>query len=187
MAVGEILYGARMARVALLDPDGGMPTAPVWKVIETLQQVNYEMQWSEGQTQEQRGGDRLLATVTDDDVLMGVDLTIQVADLQGEVVAIIDGGTWDQTAKKYTPPDFGTPRPAFALEVYAAYFGEGPQMASDLKGFYRFVFPYCKGRLDLPNLQDRNFANPQFTIRARRNNTDNLPPYYWEIVPSLPA
>lgn len=187
MAV-EVIYGVRLVRVAPLDPDGGVPTTPQWQVIEGVQQVQVQPVYVEGQQVEVRGDDRLIAVVRDDDEYIGADLTIQNVELDLSILPALVGGTYTPgPPRKWEPRPVGQPAPGFIMEVYAARFGEGSQHSSDEVGYDKYVFPNCKATGPQFTLQDRNFATPQFTIRARDNKTDNLRFMSIEEVTALPA
>ncbi len=185
--MADVLYGCRLLRIAPLDADGGVPVAPVWTSIATPQQAGIQPQVSQGQTQELRGGDKLLAMITEDDEYTGMDLTFQDAELNGAAVAIISGGTWDAVAKKYTPPALGAARAHFVAELYVANYTEGSQHASDVAGYTKFTFPNCSGSLPQFTAQDRNYLVPQFNLKARDNKTDGLRFFDWTQVAALPA
>lgn len=181
-----VLYGLRLARLAPLGADGKLPETPEWKVIDTPQQAQIQPQVITGQQQEIRGGDRLLATIQEDDQYVGVDLTFQDAILSGEVLALIAGGTFENG--EYTPPAVGAPRTGFAMELYVAQYEEGSNHESDLIGYAVFEFPNCKGSLASFTAQGQNFLVPSYTIRARDNKAEGKRfMRFREFVESLPA
>lgn len=179
-----VLYGTRLLRVATLDPDGGVPDAPSWVAIETPQQANVTPVVSQGQQQELRGGDRLLAVIQEDDEYIGMDIQFTDAELNGDAMAIISGGTF--VGEEYTPPALGAVRPHFIAELYVALYAEGSQHQSDVEGWIQFTFPNVSGSLPTFNTQDRTFLVPQFTLRCRDNLTDSLRFFTWKKVAQLP-
>lgn len=166
----SVLYGLRLARLAPLGANGKLPATPEWEVIESPQQAQIQPQVITGQQQEIRGGDKLLATVQEDDQYVGIDLTFQDAVLSGEVMALIAGGTFEDG--EYEPPAIGAPRTGFAMELYVAQYEEGSNHESDLIGYAVFEFPNCKGTLASFTAQGQNFLVPSYTIRARDNKAE---------------
>lgn len=186
--MAEVIYGCRLLVVTVLDPETGLPpeTNPVTAYIDTPQQFGVSPQFSEGQRQELRGGDRLIAVVEDDPQLIGVDLSFNDATLNGPAIAIIGGGEWDEAEQKYTAPAIGGVRPAFKADLYVAQFASSSQNYDDLLGYIKFTFNYCKGRIPSFTAQDRNFLVPQFTITCRENNVAGLRVFNWSRVDTLP-
>jgi len=186
--MAEVIYGCKLLVVTVLDPVTGLPptTNPVTAYIDTPQQFGVSPQFSEGQRQELRGGDRLIAVVEDDPQLIGVDLSFNDATLNGPAMAIIGGGEWDETEQKYTAPAIGGVRPAFKADLYVAQFASASQNYDDLLGYIKFTFNYCKGRIPSFTAQDRSFLVPQFTITCRENNAADLRVFNWSKVATLP-
>src|SRR5690606_38042078 len=99
----------------------------------------------------------------------GMDVTFQDAAFDLQTLAIIDGGTVSGTGseQEYVPRSPDTPHPRFMTEIYVARYAEGASQAGDVVGFTKIYLPNCTGVLTGLNLQDRNAAAPQFTIRGR--------------------
>jgi len=184
----EVIYGVRLVRVAALDPDGGVPAAPTWQVIEGVQQAPIQAIYSEGQSQEVRGADKLIARIEEDDEYIGADITLQNAVLDLSVLPTVVGGTYNAgPPASWEPRAIGTAAPKFIMEIYAARYAEGSQHSSDVAGYDKYTFPSCTARGPDHTLQDRNFATPQFVVKARDNSTDNLRFMKIEEVAALPA
>lgn len=164
---GSVLYGTRFLRVVQLDSNGEIPENPEWYGVNTPQQANVQPQVVTGQQQELRGGDRLIATVSEADEVNGVDISFQDALLDGEFLSIVAGGTWDETTKTYTPPPMGAAKPKFAAELYVAEYEEGSSEESDVIGYTVFRFGNCSATIPQFQAQGRNFLAPQFTFKAR--------------------
>lgn len=185
--MAEVVYGCKLLVATVLDEETGLPPGetPVSETIETPQQFGVSPQFAEGQRQELRGGDKLIAVVEDDPELVGIDLQFNDAMLNGPAMAIFAHGTWE--SDKFTPPRVGDHKVPFKAELYVANYAEAAQNASDVDGYIHFEFHYCKGRVPNFTAQDRNFLVPQFTINCRENATADLPIFTWEEVESLPA
>lgn len=184
--MSEVIYGCRLLVVTALDTATGLPGTSTVS-IETPQQFGVTPQFSDGQRQELRGGDKLIAVVEDDDELTGMDLTFTDALLNGPAMEIIGGGEWDDVTEKYTAPAIGAVKTPFEAKLYVAQYAEASQHQSDVEGYVLFTFPYCKGRIPNFTAQDRNFLVPQFTIKARENATANLRVFKWGKASELPV
>src|SRR5690606_2653504 len=187
--VAEMLVGIRLVRVAPLESDGSIPTSPQWHEIDTPQQANVSVVTRQGQEIEIRGGDRLLAVITEEDDITGMDVTFQDAAFDLQTLAVIDGGSLTGTApdQEYEPRPIGTPHPRFCAEIYVARYAEGTSQASDIVGYTKIYFPNCTGVLSGLNLQNQTAAAPQFTIRARDHIKENLRFVRFSLVPALPT
>lgn len=187
--MAEMIVGIRLVRVAPLEADGSIPLTPVWHEITTPQQANVSFVTRQGQEIEIRGGDRLLAVITEEDDITGMDVTFQDAAFDLKTLAVIDGGslTGTDSEQEYEPRPIGTPHPRFMAEIYAARYAEGTSQASDIIGYTKIYLPNCTGSLTGLNLQDRNAAAPQFTLRARDHVKDGLRFVRFSLVSTLPS
>lgn len=181
------LRGVKMVRAAALDADGGIPVSPVWKRCNVPQNVGVTPVVSAGQQQELRGGDDLVSMIQEEDNFLGMDLALQIAKLDPDMLVQIFGGTWDSGTSTYNAPLLGTARPRFYLELYVAEFGDGAVQDSDITGYVKFTFWNCIGGPPTFTAQDRNFLSPSFTVKARENSTDSKPSWSWSKVAALPA
>lgn len=186
----DVIVGVRLARIAALDPDGGVPATPQWKVVAGVSQVQRQYQWSDAQTIQIRGEDRLIAEVREKPRPVGVQLTLQQALVDLEALPILVGGTYTPgPPESWDAPRLSDPAPpGFVLEVYAAEYGEGSQHTSDEIGFRKLVYQNCyvTGGPDSTH-QDRQPASRQLTVMAVENKTDGLPFEREEKVAALPA
>lgn len=180
--MSNLLYGLRLVRVAALDADGKVPTTPEWKTITTAQQFNITPQVQQGQSVELRGGDRLLATIQEKDKTTGMDITLQDAAIDLEVLPILVGGTYvpanpgpPAVDEHWIPAGIDEESPGFIMEMYVARYAEGNQHSSDEVGYSKYVFNNCSATGPQHSHQDRQFASPQFTIKARDNQKETEP------------
>lgn len=185
--MADVIYGCRLLVLTELDESTGLPpeTSPSIVRIETPQQASITPVFAEGQTQELRGGDKLLAVIEDDPELRGLDITFSDALLNGEAMALIAGGTYED--KKYTAPSIGTARSPFQAELYVAQYEQASVNAGDVAGYIKFTFSYVKGRIPTFSAQDRAFMVPQFTLNCRENSTASKSIFEWEAVTTLPV
>ncbi|NPV80745.1 MAG: hypothetical protein HPY52_10795 [Firmicutes bacterium] len=187
-------YGVRLLVLTELNQDGSDKTGAKVVRVTTPQQVSFDPQIIEGSRQELRGGDGLVATVEDDDVLVGMNATFQDAVLDFEAMAMIGGGTLVGTPPNYTgyipntvAQEKANPRLPFKAEIYAAEYAEGSQDSSDVVGYVKVTLWNAKGRIPTFAQQDRNFAVPSYTIKSRENKAQSKPAFTIDKVANLPA
>lgn len=184
-----IIVGVRLARVAPLAADGSFPATPQWKVVPGVQSVQRTYQYSGSQQIDVRGEDRLLAQISDPGKPIAVQLTLQGAVLDLSLLPTVVGGTYTAgPPEKWTAPRVSDPQPHFALEFYAAEYGEGSQTTSDEKGYVRYFYPNCYLTAGPDSThQDRQAAVPQMTVYGSENTVSNLPFETTEKTAALPA
>ena len=75
---------------------------------------------SEGTENELRVKNTIKAQNKFEDIVKGYDIRLVSATMIPEILALIDGGTWDSLSKKYTAPVVGSPvnRTPFTLHIY---------------------------------------------------------------------
>lgn len=141
-----------------------------------------------------RGGDALIATVEDDDVLAGMNANFQNATLDFEAMQLLGGGSLVGTSPNYTgyvPPTLAqeksSPRLPLKVEIYAAEYAEGSQDSSDVAGYVKVTLWNAKGRIPTFTQQDRNFAVPSYTIKSRENKAQSKPAFTIDKVANLPS
>ena len=165
-----VLYGIRQIRVQGLQADG--TADPSTSVVNNTkpQQMNITPSYIDGNEATLRGGDDIVAIVKEADKFLGVDITINTADFDEDITAVIVGGT--ASTDKWEAPTSTSEEPyPFEMEVWVANYTESDSESTQ-DGFIKFTFPYCKGRLGNSNPNDQNFAAEEFQIRARRNESD---------------
>ena len=79
-----------------------------------------------------------------EDITIGYDITLTSVTAQPKVLALVDGGEWDDTTDKYAAPPVGSPveRTPFTLKIYT----EDKDINGDTKGYVCFSFLHCKGQ-----------------------------------------
>lgn len=187
-------YGCRLVVLTELNADGSEKIGGKTVRIDTPQQVSFEPQITEGQNQELRGGDGLVAKIEEDDVLTGMNATFQDAVLNYEAMQLLAGGTLVGTAPDYTgytPPTTAeqkaNPTPPVKAEIYYAEYAEGSQLLSGMTGYQKVTLWFCKGTIPSWTQQDRNFGVPSYTLKSRENQAQNKPAFTIEDVATLPA
>ncbi|OCL28664.1 hypothetical protein U472_00475 [Orenia metallireducens] len=190
-----VLYGCKRLDITPLNVDGSPNPSADTFAIDVPQEASIEPQITEGNKAELRGGDNIIATIEDEDVLTGLNLTFTNAELRPDEVRAIAGNgeiIFDASgnAVGYKAPTMKqqqSEKVPFKAELYVSLYEQGSQSKSSKLGYIRFTFPYCKG--SIPNLtaSDQEFLTPEFTLKARENRVQNLSVMQWEQVPDLPT
>jgi hypothetical protein len=166
-----LLEGIREIRVTPLLEDGSADPSAEAITSELIQSLDIAPAYVDGAEIIQRGGDAIKAVVKEDDTFLGVNLTINLAGVEVELKAAIVGGTVTDTKWEAPKDDTEMPYP-FLLEVWQANYTESDS-ESTADGFVKHTFNYCKrGRLGSRSAAQQAFSNEQYTVEARRNESD---------------
>lgn len=100
-----------------------------------------------------------------EDIVMGYDVKLTSVTAQPDVLALVDGGSWNEGTKKYTAPAIGVPveRTPFTLKVYT----EDKDISGATKGYIVFVFLHCKGKPVNYSIKDGEFFSEELLARSR--------------------
>lgn len=182
------LRGVRGLLITPLNPDGSMLTSPKAHWIDTAQEVSIEAEVVEGESADLRGGDRLLARIEEEDVVVGVTLGFTDARFDAEATVLLAGGTLimeDDEVIGWEAPTIEeqSSRAPFQAEVYVQNYNA----SGGKDGFLKYTFRYCKSRV--PNIShgDQEWGTPEFTVIARENPATGESVYKKEFVDALPA
>ena len=184
------LRGVRGVLLTKLNKDGSMPTKAEKYWVDTAQEVGIEAEIVEGESDELRGGDRILVRTDEDDVVVGAQLSFTDARFDARATELIAGGTliydgedpdeiigWDspKISEQYD-------RTPFQAEVYVQAFNdEGGREA-----YLKYTFRYCKGYASSITHTDQEWGTPEFPIKARENPATGESTYKKEFVLELP-
>lgn len=185
------LRGIRGALITVLNEDGTLPTTPERYWIDTAQEASVEAQVEEGESSTLRGGDRVLAQVTEEDTITGVEISFTDAKFDAKASSIIAGGTvitdttnvtdivgWD--APMMADSADKTP---FQIEIYVQNHNAG----GGKDGFLRVTVPECTGTMPNMEYSDQEWASEEFTIKGKESAARNIPVTRKEFVAALPA
>lgn len=172
-----------LANIARVDITTEETTPKTYTLTDQASQANIEAYVSEGQQQVLRVRNVIKAQNNTEDIVLGYDITLTAVVMLPEVLALIDGGTWDDTEKKYTAPAVGSPveRTPFTLKVYT----EEKDTNSDTESYACFSFLHCKGRPANFNLQDGQFFTEELRSRSRPKSGES--PIEITYMDTLPA
>lgn len=138
---------------------------------------------SSGQEQELRVKNTIKAQNKTEDIVKGYDVKLVSATMVPEILALVDGGTWDAVGKKYTAPIVGTPvnRTPFTMHIYT----EEKDVNGETKSYVKFSYKHCKGTPVNYSLVDGQFYAPELTAKSRPKMGES--PVEFIILDKLPA
>jgi len=138
---------------------------------------------SEGEEQELRVKNTIKAQNKTEDIVKGYDIRLVAVTMVPEVLALIDGGTWDEANQKYSAPVVGSPvqRTPFTMHIYT----EEKDADGETKSYVKFSYKHCKGTPVNYSLQNGQFFAPELTAKSRPKQGES--PVEFEILDELPA
>lgn len=164
--------------------------------FETISSASPEPLVSEGEEEELRIGNTILAQNCLEDIIKGYNITLKDCVLSSELLALIDGGSSVEASAVafagYKGPLAGgkTERTRFSLRIYTAEKDYGGENIA----FFRFTYPNCFGTPAKIKFENGAFAAPEYVVKSRPGAgqsavkiecMDNLPEYM-ESAPALP-
>ena len=158
-------------------------TSSVTYHYRTVSSFDAESKVSEGEEKTQRVKNRIMGRLKSEDVLEGYDLDCEDERVIPEILALIDGGTWDSSAKKYSAPVIGTDatRKSFDMDIYTSNRDASGAATSYLK----WSFPNCKGQPVSISGKDDDFSKFKYKISSRAAKGQS--PFSVEVVEALPT
>lgn len=156
--------------------------------IKTPEQIAYTMKVEVGAEDTLRGGDQVLTSVKDPDIVKGVTLNIKDARFDAKLAEIVDGGTLivvGAEIKGYIAPTIAaqaTPVP-FRIKIYIQSFDE----TGHREAYLEYTFVYCIGKLGNITHADKTWSATEFNIDASENPSTLESVYSKQFVDTLPA
>jgi hypothetical protein len=153
---------ANIARVDIVTEE----TTPVtYTLTDVATEADVVAFTSAGQEQELRVKNVIKAQNNTEDIVKGYDISLTQATFIPEILALVDGGTWDEVTEKYSAPVVGTPvaRTPFTMDIYT----EQKDGDGGTTGYVKFSYKNCKGRPVNYSVVDGGFFSPQMQIRSR--------------------
>lgn len=171
---------ANIARVEIITEED---TPEQYRLTDVASEAEVTAHVSEGEEQELRVKNVIKAQNKTEDIVMGYDIRLISATMVPEVLALVDGGTWDSEEKKYSAPVIGSPveRTLFTMNIYT----EEKDADGSTKSYVKFVYKHCKGKPTNYSLQDGEFFVPELTAESRPAMGES--PVEFEILEELPA
>lgn len=156
--------------------------------VNTPEEVGYTMKVEAGAEDTLRGGDQVLTSVKDPDIVKGITLAIRDARCDLKLAEIIDGGTLIEDGGVvigYTAPTIAaqaTPVP-FRAKVYVQSYDE----TGHREAYQEYNFVYCIGKLGNIMHTDKAWGAAIFNIDASENPATLASTYSKQFVATLPT
>ena len=170
---------ANIARVDIVTEEA---TPKTYTLEEVASQAEASAFVSEGQSEELRVKNTIHAQIVTEDITKGYQIKLNNVRAVLEVLALVDGGNWDDTAKKYTGPVAGevTERIPFTLKIYT----EDLDYNGDVLNYIMFEYKHCKGKPVNFIQNDGEFATQELNLVARPKKGE--PVTSFDVLPELP-
>lgn len=171
---------ANIARVEIITEE----TEPKeYRLTDVASEAEVTAYVSQGEEKELRVKNVIKAQNKTEDIVMGYDLKLISATMIPEILALVDGGTWDPLTKKYSAPPIGAPvtRTPFTMNIYT----EEKDGDGSTKSYVQFVYKNCKGKPVNYTLKDGEFFVPEMSATSRPKL--GASPVEFEILEELPA
>jgi len=168
--MGDFYNGITQIRVEeLLDTGAADPSATA-KTSTIPKSLGESPVYKDGEELEQTGGGEIVCTITEEDAFKGIDLKLKLASLDYEVKKVIAGGDlvmdgldvvgWESSATKPGP---------FALEAWIPHYDTDVSIEGMEDGYLKLTYPFCKGRIDDRDHEEKGWGEDNFTVKARQN------------------
>ncbi len=172
-----------LANIARVDIKTEELSPKTFTLVDMANEATIEAHINEGEEKALRVKNTIKALNRLEDIVMGYDITLSAVTMQPEVLALVDGGTWDSTDEKYSAPPVGSPvsRTPFTLEIYT----EDKDVDGDTKGYVCFSFLHCKGQPVNYNVEDGEFFSEE--LRAKSRPASGESPVEFQYMDELPS
>lgn len=172
-----------LANIARVDIETEGDLSEAYTLIDMANEASIEAYINEGAENVLRVKNTIKAMNKLEDIVMGYDITLSAVTMQPEVLALVDGGVWDELTQKYSAPAVGSPvsRTPFTLKIYT----EDKDVNGDTKGYICFCFLHCKGLPVNYSVQDGEFFSEE--LRAKSRPAKGESPVAFEYMETLPV
>lgn len=180
--MAEVIQEFALANIARVDIVTEETVPKTYTLTEVATEAGVEAYLSEGIEEELRVKNTIKAQNKTQDIVMGYDITLTQATMIPEILALVDGGTYDEETKKYSAPVIGTPvdRTKFTLHIYTEQKdGDGSNA-----GFVKFIYKNCEGKPLSYSLVEGEFFAPEMSATSRPKL--GASPVEFEILDELP-
>lgn len=145
--------------------------AKTYRLIEVASKATASPLISQGKEEELRVKNTIHAQNITEDITKGYEVTLESVEAVMEVLALVDGGTWDGAQNKYSGAVAGKPteRTPFTLKVYT----EEKDYDGDTKNIVCFTFKHCKGTPITFDIQDGTFLTQEMKLKSRPKFNEN--------------
>ena len=172
-----------LANIVRVEIETEEETPKMYRLTDVASEAEITAFISEGEEQELRVKNTIKAQNKTEDIVKGYDIRLVSATMVPEILALIDGGTWDATAKKYSAPVVGSPvnRTPFTMHIYT----EEKDVDGGTLSYVKFSYKHCKGTPVNYSLVDGQFFAPELVAESRPKMGES--PVEFEILDELPA
>lgn len=172
-----------LANIARVDITTEAVPAVTYTLLDVATEAEVAAFISAGIDEELRVKNTIKAQNRTLDIVKGYNVTLTHATMIPEILALVDGGTWNPAAKKYSAPVVGTAvkRTKFTLSVYT----EQKDADGGTIGYLKFVYKNCEGKPTDYSLVEGAFFVPTMTATSRPKFGES--PVEFEILEELPA
>lgn len=164
MPEATLLTGFNIANVegVKIVTEGSSPKTYCWK---TMTSFDAEAHVEEGEEVVQRVKNTIMGRLMTEDIVGGYDLECEDERLIPEILALVDGGSWDAENNKYSAPAIGTEisRTAFALYIYTSDRGGN----AEVNNYLEWYFPHAKGTPVKLGAKDMEFRKTGYKLKSR--------------------
>jgi len=115
--------------------------------------------------------------------LLGQTLAIAMKDKDYEMLELIQGGTFNRTSGRYTPPpSTRLESPLFFIDVFSPIYGEGENKMENMSGYEQIRFLSCTGMEGDVPVEAKAWANYSYDVEASEytNEDGKKEPAWWE-------
>lgn len=152
-------------------------------LFSTADEISGEPVIEEGEEKSLVIKGELKAKKSTPDMILGHDFTVKDNRFSAELLADLQGGTYDEATKKYTAPVIGAIKntKTFDFSAYVEVVGEDGATGEYIK----YTYQNCKGGFISPNFKDGEYFSAEYTIKSRP--AIGAAAYTTELVTELPA
>lgn len=160
---------ANIARVDIIEEKDNGKT---YSLIEVASKAEASAYVSAGSNEELRVKNTIHAQNITEDITKGYEISLGFVKSVLEVLALVDGGTWDSETKEYKGPVAGqvTEREPFTLNIYT----EQKDSDGGTKGYVSFTFKHCKGTPVDFIINDGAFMAQEMKLKASPKFGENV-------------
>lgn len=172
-----------LANIVRVEIETEEETPKQYRLTDVASEAEVTAFISEGQESELRVKNTIKAQNKTEDIVKGYDVRLVSATMVPEILALVDGGTWDPTGKKYTAPVVGSAveRTPFTMNIYT----EEKDIDGETKSYVKFSYKHCKGTPVNYSLVDGEFYAPELVAKSRPKMGES--PVEFTILDELPA
>lgn len=162
---GENIEEQAIANIARVDIVTEEATPVTYSLTEVATEASVEATISEGIDEELRVKDSIKAQNKTKDLVKGYDITLTSATMVPEILALIDGGTWNEVEEEYKGAPIGVPfdRTKFTIHIFAEKKGTD----GDTEGYIQFTYENCEGKPLGFTQTEGEFYSPELSITSR--------------------